>query len=49
MAKKLMQEKVAPFFVSYCQGRMLECDALTQEQEILDMLQRLRAHRPLAS
>jgi hypothetical protein len=46
VAKKLMQEKVAPFFVSYCQGRILECDTLTDEQQVSDMLQRLRDLEP---
>ncbi|HEX8428317.1 thioredoxin family protein [Hymenobacter sp.] len=49
VAKKLMQEKVAPFFVSYCQGRILECDTLTEEQEVLHMLQRLRELEPLSA
>ena len=48
VAKKLMQEKVAPFFVSYCQGRILECDTLTDEQQVSDMLQRLRGMEPLS-
>ncbi|PJJ60050.1 thioredoxin domain-containing protein [Hymenobacter chitinivorans] len=46
VAKKLMQQKVAPFFVSYCQGRILECDTLTTEQQVLDMLERLREFLP---
>jgi len=46
VAKKMMQEKIAPFFVSYCQGRILECDTLTTEQEVHDMLQRLRDFPP---
>lgn len=48
VAKKLMQEKVAPFFVSYCQGRLLECDMLTAEAEVKGMLHRLREFQPLA-
>lgn len=46
VAKKLMAEKVAPFFVSYCQGRMLECDNLTTEAEVQEQLSRLRAYVP---
>lgn len=46
VAKKLMQDKVAPFFVSYCQGRMLECDNLTTEAEVRAQLDRLRAFMP---
>ncbi|RYY17957.1 MAG: thioredoxin [Cytophagaceae bacterium] len=49
VAKKLMQEKAAPFFVSYCQGRLLECDALTQDAEVINQLNRLRAFVPVAS
>ncbi len=48
VAKKLMQQKVAPFFVSYCQGRLLECDALTSEAEVTAQLDRLRAFVPVA-
>ncbi|RYY20437.1 MAG: thioredoxin [Cytophagaceae bacterium] len=47
VAKKLMQQKVAPFFVSYCQGRLLECDALTADAEVIAQLDRLRAFVPV--
>ena len=47
VAKKMMQEKVAPFFVSYCQGRLLECDALTEETQVVAQLERLRAFVPV--
>jgi thiol-disulfide isomerase/thioredoxin len=47
VAKKLMQERVAPFFVSYCQGRLLECDALTEEAQVVAQLSRLRAFMPV--
>lgn len=46
VAQKMMQEKIAPFFVSYCQGRVLECDALTTEIELRAQLERLRAFVP---
>lgn len=46
VAKKMMQQKIAPFFVSYCQGRLLECDALTEEAQVLGMLHRLRDFIP---
>ena len=46
VAKQLMQQKVAPFFVSYCQGRMLECDALTTEEAVKGQLERLRLALP---
>ncbi|AII54166.1 thioredoxin family protein [Hymenobacter sp. APR13] len=49
VAKKIMQEKVAPFFVSYCQGRLLECDMLTTEVDVLSMLQRLQEFMPQTS
>jgi hypothetical protein len=42
----MMKEKVAPFFVSYCQGHLLECDTLYREEEVLDMLRRLRYFAP---
>ena len=47
VAKQLMQQRVAPFFVSYCQGRLLECDALTEEAQVVDQLARLRAFMPV--
>ena len=49
VAKKMMQEKAAPFFVSYCQGRLLECDALTEDAQVMAQLDRLRAFVPVAS
>ena len=49
VAKKMMQEKIAPFFVSYCQGRLLECDALTTEEQVKEQLDRLRAFVPVRS
>ncbi len=47
VAKKIMLEKVAPFFVSYCQGRLIECDALTEEAQLVAQLDRLRAFVPV--
>ncbi|MEJ7659121.1 MAG: hypothetical protein WKG07_05585 [Hymenobacter sp.] len=47
VAYQLMKERVAPFFVSYCQGRLLECDALTEEGEVVAQLARLRAFEPV--
>ena len=47
VARQLMQERVAPFFVSYCQGRLLECDALTEESAVVAQLARLRAFAPV--
>ncbi|QIL74430.1 MULTISPECIES: thioredoxin domain-containing protein [Hymenobacter] len=47
VAQKIMKEKVAPFFVSYCQGHLLECDTLYLEEEVRAMLTRLRNFMPL--
>jgi thioredoxin 1 len=49
VAKKMMDQKAAPFFVSFCQGRLLECDALTTEAEVVAQLDRLRAFVPVAN
>jgi thiol-disulfide isomerase/thioredoxin len=46
VARKMMQEKVAPFFASYCQGLLLECDTLFLEAEVQTMLTRLRHYKP---
>ena len=46
VAKQLMQKKAAPFFVSYCQGRLLECDTRTDEQAVKAQLERLRQLLP---
>lgn len=48
VAHKLMRERSAPFFVSYCQGQLLECAMLITESEVLSMLTRLRNHLPQA-
>ena len=49
VAKKLMEDKVTPFFVSYCQGRLLECDALTMEADMRAQIDRLRDLVPPAA
>ncbi len=49
VAKHLMNERAAPFFVSYCQGRILECDTRLTAPEVYAQLQRLRAYQPLTS
>jgi thioredoxin 1 len=41
-----MQKRAAPFFVSYCQGRLLECDVLVTEAEVLAHLAHLRDFLP---
>ena len=46
VAKQLMNERAAPFFVSYCQGRLLECDALATDAAVQAQLDRLRAFVP---
>ncbi|UYZ60498.1 thioredoxin family protein [Hymenobacter latericus] len=47
VARKLMNERVAPFFVSYCQGRMIECDTRSTDGEVREQLDRLRAFMPI--
>lgn len=44
VAKKMMDERVAPFFVTYYKGRMVECDTLKTEEQVRDMLNRLTAY-----
>lgn len=46
VAQQLVLKRDAPFLVSYCQGRLLECDVLTTEAEIMAQLARLRDFRP---
>jgi len=46
VARQLMNERAAPFFVSYLQGRMLECDTRTTEAEVQAQLDRLLALMP---
>lgn len=38
VARKMMDAKIAPFFVSYCRGRLVECDTLRTEEEVQQML-----------
>lgn len=47
VAKKMMEQRATPFFVSYCQGRLLECDALVEEAQVVAQLERLRAFMPV--
>jgi len=44
VAKKLMNERIAPFFVIYYKGRMLECDTLKSEEQVRGMLDELLAY-----
>ena len=46
VAKKIMEERVAPFFVAYCRGRLIECDMLTTEADVRALLDRLVAYTP---
>lgn len=46
VAKQMMAERSAPFFVSYCQGRILECDTRETEAGMQAQLDRLRAFVP---
>ncbi|MBG8553705.1 thioredoxin family protein [Hymenobacter guriensis] len=49
VARKMMDDQAAPFFVAYCQGRVLTCDALTREAEMRAMLETLRHYQPLSA
>lgn len=44
VAQQLMQQQVAPFFVTYCQGRLVHCDTLYTEQQVRALLNALVAH-----
>ena len=46
VAKQFMDQRAAPFFVSYCQGRLLECDSLETNAAVQAQLDRLRAFVP---
>ena len=46
VAKQLMDQLAAPFFVSYCEGRILECDTRTTDAGVQAQLDRLRAFAP---
>lgn len=46
VAKHLMNQRAAPFMVSYCQGRLLECDTCETEAAVQAQLSRLRAFVP---
>ena len=41
VARQLMNERAAPFFVSYCQGRITECDTCETEAEMAAQFERL--------
>jgi hypothetical protein len=47
VAKQLMREQAAPFFASYCQGRLVHCDNLSTEKQVRAMLHALQL-APLA-
>jgi thiol-disulfide isomerase/thioredoxin len=42
VARKMMDTRVAPFFVAYCRGRLTECDTLFTEEQVKAMLQGLQ-------
>ncbi len=44
VAKQVMAQQSAPFFVTYNQGRLLHCDALYTEQQVRAMLHALHQH-----
>ena len=43
VAKQLMASREAPFFVSYSQGRLVECDTHATDADVQAQLDRLRA------
>ncbi|UYZ64399.1 thioredoxin family protein [Hymenobacter weizhouensis] len=49
VARQMMAQRVAPFFVAYHRGRMLECDTLQHEQEVTDLLERLLDYRSVGA
>ena len=42
VARKMMDTQVAPFFVAYCRGRLIECDTLRTEEGVEQMLRGLQ-------
>ena len=49
VARQLMNQQQAPFFISYCQGRLLHCDTLTSEAQIRQALETLRLFVPVSA
>ena len=43
VAKQLMNERATPFFVSYCNGRIIECNTLETNADMQAQLDRLHA------
>jgi len=48
VAKRMMDERIAPFFVIYYKGRMLECDTLKTEEDVKNYLTQLLIYAPTA-
>ncbi|WP_210516327.1 thioredoxin domain-containing protein [Hymenobacter terricola] len=46
VARLLMAERASPFFVSYCQGRLLECNTHATDADVRAQLDRLRRFSP---
>ena len=46
VARQLMNERAAPFFVSYCQGRISECNTCETEAEMMAQFERLQHLMP---
>lgn len=44
VAKQLMAQQTAPFFVTYDQGRLVHCDTLYTEQQVRALLHSLVQH-----
>ena len=45
VAQQLMNQHAAPFFVSYCQGRLVHCATLYTEQQLRAQLDFLQAYQ----
>ena len=46
VARQLMLERAAPFFVSYYQGRIIECETRETDDDVRAQLDRLLAYEP---
>lgn len=49
VARLLMNQQQAPFFISYCQGRLLHCDTLPSEAHIRRALEFLHLFVPVSA
>ena len=44
IAKQIMDQQIAPFFVTYDQGRLVQCNTLYTEQQVRAMLHALHQY-----